>query len=66
MDAWHVRRLPGWRIVKELKSRGVTQWEVARRAPVGQSVVSKVIHRRYPKESNASIRVWRVLEEVLG
>ena len=59
-----IRRLPRHRIVTLLKARRVRQRDIADRAQVDQSTVSRVIARR-AQDSPLVERVWREIELAL-
>lgn len=59
-----VRNLPRHVIVTRLKLHGVRQEDIAKRAGVTQSHVSRVIARRF-RGTELVERVWREIERVL-
>jgi predicted transcriptional regulator len=62
----NIRKRPRWQLAQMLKRAGVTQWDIAQRAGVSQSLVSLAIARRTPASSPGTAAVWREIERVLG
>jgi hypothetical protein len=60
-----VRLWPGWRIVRELKTRRVRQQDIAAKVGCSTATVNKTIARKRVTVELCE-RVWKELEEVLG